>query len=300
MPDTRLQLAEDVPGIRLHAEFAGVSMWLALPSTPTLAKTLPRVPPGINAICVGTAIMPVPEGWQSVMADVGWRALFSADVLWEVDANLRLHDPHALPAREDLHVHAAATHVDAAQTAAIAPVLLIPGVFETGLCTDALRHFAGDCGGGEPSGVVVLEHGRQHLEIDPTIKQRRESLVRDPGLEARMHERLMRRALPEIARVFNFQVSRRDPFKLLGYEAGAGYFRPHRDNETSDVAYRRFALSINLNAGDYAGGEFRFPEFGLHRYAPETGCALVFSCSLLHEVLPVERRTRYAMTTFLA
>jgi hypothetical protein len=26
----------------------------------------------------------------------------------------------------------------------------------------------------------------------------------------------------------------------------------------------------------------------------------VFSCSLLHEVLPVEKGTRYAMTTFLS
>jgi len=49
-----------------------------------------------------------------------------------------------------------------------------------------------------------------------------------------MHERLERCALPEIARVFNFGVTRRDPFKLLAYPGQPGYFRAHRDNETPD------------------------------------------------------------------
>jgi predicted 2-oxoglutarate/Fe(II)-dependent dioxygenase YbiX len=179
-------------------------------------------------------------------------------------------------------------------------VLQIPGVFEPSFCAELIAHLETDCGGGEESRVLVLEGGKQELVLDPSIKQRRESWPRDPAVEARMHERLQRRAIPEIARVFNFAVSRRDPFKLLAYPEQAGYFRAHRDNETPDVAHRRFALSVNLNAGDYAGGEFRFPEFGPHRYSPATGGAIVFSCSLLHEVLPVSGGLRYAMTTFLA
>ena len=186
------------------------------------------------------------------------------------------------------------------RTFAIAPVLQIPGVFEPELCAALIRHLDVDCAGGDVSAVLVMQDGEQRLQVDPDIKQRREAIPRDAQLEARMHERLMRRALPEIARVFNFEVRRRDPFKLLAYPENAGYFRAHRDNETPDVAHRRFALSVNLNQGDYTGGEFRYPEFGPHLFSPPTGAALVFSCSMLHEVRPVMRGTRYAMTTFLA
>ena len=119
-------------------------------------------------------------------------------------------------------------------------------------------------------------------------------------LEAAVHARLHRRVLPRLARVFQFDTARRDPFKLPAYAADAGYFRAHRDNDTPDVAHRRFAVPSNLDAGAYTGGEFRFPEFGTHRYAPPTGHALVFSCSFLHEVMPVVSGTRHALTTFLA
>jgi predicted 2-oxoglutarate/Fe(II)-dependent dioxygenase YbiX len=42
-----------------------------------------------------------------------------------------------------------------------------------------------------------------------------------------------------------------------------------------------------------------FPEFGNRRYQPPAGGALVFSCSLLHEVSPVTRGRRYAFLPFL-
>ena len=83
------------------------------------------------------------------------------------------------------------------------------------------------------------------------------------------------------------------------YPAGAGWFRPHRDNTTKGTAHRKFAVTINLNAEDYEGGELRFPEFGDRRYRPPTGGAVVFSCSLLHEALPVTRGERYAFLPFL-
>ena len=37
------------------------------------------------------------------------------------------------------------------------------------------------------------------------------------------------------------------------YAPGAGHFRPHRDNTTLGTAHRKFAVTINLNAGDYDG-----------------------------------------------
>jgi predicted 2-oxoglutarate/Fe(II)-dependent dioxygenase YbiX len=300
LPDVRLR-AHDGSSQTLHAEFAGAPLWLATPVDAAAARALPAPPAGVIALCVGAdAALPPPAPWQAFVADPRWCAALGSGLLWEADANLRLQACHALPLAVAPMSPVAALALSSSQTGLIAPILQVPDVFEPELCAALIRHLEIDCGGGDVSAVLVLEDGQQRLQVDPSIKQRREVIPRDPALEARMHERLMRRALPEIARVFNFEVRRRDPFKLLAYPQGAGYFRAHRDNETPDVAHRRFALSVNLNQGDYDGGEFRYPEFGLSRFSPATGAALVFSCSMLHEVLPVERGTRYAMTTFLA
>lgn len=300
LPDVRLRDDSGL-GQTLHAEFAGAPLWLATPSSAAAAAALPQPPEGVLALCVGaSAPAGAPPGWRALSADARWCAALGSDLLWRVDANLRLCMSQPLPVTAAPVPPADIPVLTSAQTGLIAPVLQVPDVFEPELCAALIRHLEVDCGGGDVSAVLVLEGGEQRLQVDPSIKQRRETIPRDPSLEARMHERLMRRALPEIARVFNFDVRRRDPFKLLAYPEGAGYFRAHRDNETPDVAHRRFALSVNLNQGDYAGGEFRYPEFGPHRFSPATGAALVFSCSMLHEVLPVERGTRYAMTTFLA
>ncbi|MET0361438.1 MAG: 2OG-Fe(II) oxygenase, partial [Sphingobium sp.] len=84
------------------------------------------------------------------------------------------------------------------------------------------------------------------------------------------------------------------------YDAqSGGWFRPHKDNTTMGTAHRRFAVSINLNAEDYDGGELRFPEFGPRTHRPPTGGAIVFSCSLLHEATPVTRGSRYCILPFL-
>ncbi|KQZ56376.1 hypothetical protein ASD53_12560 [Lysobacter sp. Root559] len=300
LPDVRLRDAAGVAQT-LHAEFAGAPLWLATPSDEAATAALPAPPAGTVALCLGPiAYARPPTGWRAYATEPRWLAGLGADALWLADANLRLQAATRLPAAMAPPPTTGEAALMPAQTARIAPVLQIPDVFEAELCADLIRHLDSDCGGGDASGVLVLEGGEQRFQLDPNVKQRRESFPRDPALEARMHERLLRRALPEIARVYQFQVGRRDPFKLLAYPEDAGYFRAHRDNETPDVAYRRFALSVNLNTGGYEGGEFRYPEFGPHLFSPATGSALVFSCSLLHEVLPVRRGTRYAMTTFLA
>ena len=58
-----------------------------------------------------------------------------------------------------------------------------------------------------------------------------------------------------------------------------GLLRPHRDNTTKGTAHRRFAVTINLNAEDYDGGDLWFPEYGYRTYRAPTGGAVVFSCS---------------------
>ncbi len=191
-----------------------------------------------------------------------------------------------------------------------APVLLVPRVLEPALI-ERVRDWFRTGGEGQDSGVIVHERGEPVFRLDPTVKMRREARVEDPDLDAELHDRLMRRVLPEIGRAFSFDVKQREAFKVLRYQAppavdamdtptaAGGYFRAHRDNDARDVAHRRFAMTLNLNSGEYTGGRLRFPEFGPREYEAPSGGALLFSCSLLHEVTDLTAGTRYAMTSFL-
>ncbi len=178
-----------------------------------------------------------------------------------------------------------------------APVLVLPRVLEPALCAEVIAHYRAS--GGLPSGVLQYQHGQPQFTLDARVKMRRETVIADPALEARVHQRVMQRVLPELLRAFAFEVRQREHFKIIAYPAGAGYFRPHRDNDTADVAYRRFAMTLNLNTGAYRGGCLRFPEFGPYDYEAEAGGACIFSCSLLHEATDVTAGERLAMTSFL-
>ncbi len=95
-------------------------------------------------------------------------------------------------------------------------------------------------------------------------------------------------------------MNRYEDLKVICYDSDrGGYFRPHRDNTTPGTAHRKFAMSINLNVGEYEGGYLRFPEYGLHLYKPETGSAVIFSCSLLHEVTDITSGRSFALTAFI-
>ncbi|HEY4126568.1 MAG TPA: 2OG-Fe(II) oxygenase [Gammaproteobacteria bacterium] len=177
-----------------------------------------------------------------------------------------------------------------------APVLFIPRVFDAAFCDGLIAHFEET--GGTPSGTAYMEGDKALWKPDPSVKMRRDVYLESgPWLE-RVRDALVRRVLPEIQRCFNFQVSQHEVFKLIRYDAGAGYFNAHRDNESRDTQHRRFAMTLNLNTGAYDGGELRFPEFGPDLYVPERGSAVIFSCSLLHEVTPVTRGSRYGLLGF--
>lgn len=180
----------------------------------------------------------------------------------------------------------------------MAPVLRIPRVLEPALCAEVIAHF--HAVGARPSGVLVIENGQQTFQLDPGTKMRQETVIQDRDLEARVHRCVERRVLPFIERAFAFGVQRREHFKIIRYQAGAGYFRAHRDNDTPDVAHRRFAMTLNLNTGAYRGGCLRFPEFGEIDYEAPAGGALLFSCTLLHEVTDMLEGERYAMTSFFS
>ena len=123
-----------------------------------------------------------------------------------------------------------------------------------------------------------------------------EYIVQDESLQRFIDGRLRRRLLPEIRKAFQATGLQREGYRIAGYEARAGGFlNPHRDDSIPTNVNRRFTMTVNLNAGDYEGGELRFREYGEQLYAVERGTAIVWSASLLHEVLPVAKGRRLVL-----
>ncbi|MDX2217111.1 MAG: 2OG-Fe(II) oxygenase [Oculatellaceae cyanobacterium bins.114] len=135
--------------------------------------------------------------------------------------------------------------------------------------------------------------------FDYSFKKRRDVLIEDPKLLQHINNLILRRVKPELEKAFQFSISRFERHLVACYEAtDQGFFRRHRDNTTKGTAHRRFAMTLNLNAGEYEGGCLWFPEYGSQYYRPQSGEAVVFSCSLLHEVTPVTQGRRFALLSF--
>lgn len=178
-----------------------------------------------------------------------------------------------------------------------APVLIVPRIFEPQLCRRLIDYYAQV--GSEPSGVMRQIDGKT-VKVFDDFKKRRDALITDEALMAETREYISRRLTPQIEKAFQFKATRVERYIVACYDAKeGGYFNAHRDNTTLGTAHRKFAVSINLNAEEFEGGDLRFPEFGRRTYRPPTGGAVVFSCSLLHEATPVTRGTRYAFLPFL-
>lgn len=177
------------------------------------------------------------------------------------------------------------------------PILILPRVFEPDLCARLIALYEQE--GGTLSGFMREVDGRTVPAHDPKHKVRRDLLVSDPALTARIRDRITRRIVPEIAKAHMFHVTRMERYLVACYDAAeGGHFDAHRDNTTAGTAHRRFAVSINLNAG-FEGGDISFPEYAPQGYRPPAGGAVVFSCALLHRVAPVTRGRRFAFLPFL-
>jgi predicted 2-oxoglutarate/Fe(II)-dependent dioxygenase YbiX len=177
-----------------------------------------------------------------------------------------------------------------------APVLLIDRAIDGDLCTALTEHWRR---GDKLADGVASAAGASQAGAD--AKRRRDVPVDDKRLFGVLRDSLVRRVVPVILRAFQTRIVQIE-LPLVGcYDSeSGGWFRRHRDNTTPFTAHRQFALSLNLNPADeYEGGEVRFPEFGRQLYKPPAGGALVFSCSLLHEVSPMRRGRRFGLFTFL-
>ena len=142
--------------------------------------------------------------------------------------------------------------------------------------------------------------GKTVLVVDHKHKRRSDWTIADETLKETVRQRIRRRIVPEIEKAFQFKVTRMERYIVACYDATVGgYFQAHRDNTTKGTAHRRFAVTINLNSDEYEGGELTFPEFGRAVFKPPVGGAVVFSCGLLHQALPVTKGKRYAFLPFL-
>jgi peroxiredoxin/predicted 2-oxoglutarate/Fe(II)-dependent dioxygenase YbiX len=182
--------------------------------------------------------------------------------------------------------------------ASVAPVLTLPRVFEPEFCHRLIAYF--DSVGGAPSGFAADVEGVTTTVLDPRIKRRTDVMIEDEALLVEVRRRIETRLFPMITRGVGWRPTRIERYLICRYAAeDQGFFSAHRDDATLGTAHRKFAVTLNLNADAYEGGDLRFPEFGRRLYRPPTGGATVFCCSLLHEATPVTRGVRYALVPFL-
>jgi len=179
-----------------------------------------------------------------------------------------------------------------------APVLILPRVFEPSFCQQLIA-FYHEAGGVE-SGFMRDIDGTTRIVYQHSHKRRTDAVIEDAALQRLCAARIARRLAPEIERAFQFNPTHIERYLVACYDSELGaHFGPHRDNTTKGTAHRRFAVTINLNPEEYEGGDLRFPEFGQRTYRAPKGGAVVFSCSLLHQALPVTKGVRYAFLPFL-
>lgn len=185
------------------------------------------------------------------------------------------------------------------------PVLMVPDVLSRDDCQRLITIFAMQ--GNE---YVEPGHGTQGRTQDYKMRipdygrnDRVDHWVINPETTNFIAQKLGQRVIPEIKKAFHYQITKYERFRIGRYQAAGGGIigakHGHRDNTEPQVAYRRFACSVNLNSEAFEGGGLIFPEFSGQEYAPRTGEALIFSSSLLHEVRPVTKGTRFAVLSFL-
>ena len=164
-----------------------------------------------------------------------------------------------------------------------APVLLIANVLPLDLC----RHLTDlwEARGGDEKQAGGVGGQPSHVLREGSLRNRVKGFVEE-------------RVVQEVQKAFNYDVTRFEDFRLACNDAvHRGDARARRDNATAGTSHRRFAMCLSLN-DEYDGGTLRFPEYGPHVYRPPAGCAVVFSCSLLHEATDVTAGRRFVLLSY--
>jgi peroxiredoxin len=182
------------------------------------------------------------------------------------------------------------------------PILVVPDAFSRADCQRLIATYM-------MTGHRFVEPGHNVRDATTDYKMR----IPDYGRKDRIDHwlvaaepnqlvdsRLQARVFPEIRKAFQYNITRRERYRIGCYEGErGGEAHGHRDNTAAIVAHRRFACSINLNTEEFEGGGLRFPEYGDQIYRPETGAAIVFSSSVLHEAMHVTAGRRFVLLSFI-
>jgi len=180
----------------------------------------------------------------------------------------------------------------------VAPVLLVPDVLRPEDCRALIDRW--ERLGHQEGEVTSIVKGDEARRLNKAMKSRLDHIITEQALLTELSTLIARRIGPEVNKAFGFTRFQFERFVVTCYDAARNdFFRRHRDNQTSGTANRRFAMTLNLNTGDYEGGGLTFPEYGPHRYDPPLGGAILFSCSLLHEALPIAKGRRFTLLNFL-
>lgn len=176
---------------------------------------------------------------------------------------------------------------------AMAPVMVLPRVLEPDFCQQVIRLW--HKGDHQDTGVSS-RYGNVGIA---ELKRTEDYMVTEPMMQKAISDKLAYRIGPELVKVFAFDREFTfDAHVILSYSAeGNHFFSAHRDNGAPTTVDRAFAVSLNLN-DDFEGGELVFPEYAGVKVSPPAGAAAIFSCSVLHQALPVTRGRRFVLTTF--
>jgi peroxiredoxin len=113
----------------------------------------------------------------------------------------------------------------------VAPVLVVPHVFEPALCRELIAYY--EAKGGEDSGFMRDVAGKTMEVRDHAHKRRSDCQVTDARLVGATQERVKRRIVPAIRQAYQFDVTRIERHVVACYDAAQGaHFRAHRDNTT--------------------------------------------------------------------
>lgn len=273
---------------------------IAAPAAAQLAEALAASETLLQVVASGTAAPDRDPGW-AIDPTNGLRQAFgvSGPLAVIVDAWGRVAALVPAPSAENVTAAAAALHA-ATPTAMIrtqAPVLFIERVLDPELCLKLIEMWQR---GAKLTNEVAAASGANIANAD--VKRRQDVSLNEGPLFLQLRDCLGRRVMPAIFQAFHIRIGVIETPRIGCYDSSqGGWFRRHRDNISAANAHRQFAVSLNLNGDDeYDGGELRFPEFGRQIYRPAAGGALVFSTSLLHEVVPVTRGRRFGVFTFLS
>lgn len=173
----------------------------------------------------------------------------------------------------------------------MAPALIVPDALPPEFCDYCIDTFRK---GHTFDGTVGAE---KNMALRTDAKVRTDHVVHGKLLDE-LDEKLSRSLFPEIRKVFGFDVTYRELYKIGLYKGEkGGFFKAHRDNFDNPLGYRRVAMTLHLS-DDYEGGGLRFPEYGNTIYRPKKGAAIAFSSASLHEAMPVTAGERFVIVGF--